>query len=403
MAAARALAILLYAATLAGCAVGVPTAPSGAGANQPATAPPAPPLPAPPDPAPPPSPPRPADPLPAPDPPSPPSAPALPVIVTQPRSHTIPSGDHVRLTVGATGTAPLSYQWYAGTSGDMTSTLAGQTSDEFTTPALTTTARYWVRVFNAAGSVASDTATVSVAVPEPPSAAPPHITSHPTGATITSGGTATLSVTAAGTAPLRYQWYQGEHGDTASPVSGATSATYTTPRLGATTRYWVRVSNSAGADDSDTATVTVSALEGNDAFESAVFDLLNDRRASGATCGATVYGPTQALAHNSLLRTAARGHSRDMATHDYVSHTGLDGRSPSDRIGAAGYTGAFPLGENIAAGQASPPSVVNGWMASAGHCANIMNPAFRGVGVGYAYDSASTYRHYWTLTFGGSP
>ena len=41
-------------------------------------------------------------------------------------------------------------------------------------------------------------------------------------------------------------------------------------------------------------------------------------------------------------------------------------------------------------------------MASPGHCRNIMDPAFRAIGVGYAFDASATYRHYWTLSFGGS-
>jgi uncharacterized protein YkwD len=41
-------------------------------------------------------------------------------------------------------------------------------------------------------------------------------------------------------------------------------------------------------------------------------------------------------------------------------------------------------------------------MGSAGHCANIMNPSFRAIGVGYAFSAASNYGHYWTQSFGGS-
>ena len=52
------------------------------------------------------------------------------------------------------------------------------------------------------------------------------------------------------------------------------------------------------------------------------------------------------------------------------------------------------------AGQATPESVVSGWLQSPGHCANIMNPALRELGVGYAYNGNSTYRHYWVQDFG---
>ncbi|MEO7910394.1 MAG: lamin tail domain-containing protein, partial [Roseiflexaceae bacterium] len=86
----------------------------------------------------------------------------------------------------------------------------------------------------------------------------PAITTQPQSQTINSGQAATLSVTASGSVPLAYQWFVGTAGDTASPIGGATSSSYTTPALSATTSYWVRVSNSAGTADSATATITVS-------------------------------------------------------------------------------------------------------------------------------------------------
>jgi hypothetical protein len=88
----------------------------------------------------------------------------------------------------------------------------------------------------------------------------PSITAQPSSQTITSGSTATMSVTASGTAPLKYQWYIGASGTTTSPISGATTSSYTTPALTRTTSYWVRVSNSAGAAASNTATVIVAIV-----------------------------------------------------------------------------------------------------------------------------------------------
>ena len=85
---------------------------------------------------------------------------------------------------------------------------------------------------------------------------PPAITTHPQNTTINSGETATLTVVAAGTAPLSYQWYRGSSGDTSNPV-GTNVASFTTPALTATTSYWVRVSNSVGQANSSTATVTI--------------------------------------------------------------------------------------------------------------------------------------------------
>lgn len=58
-------------------------------------------------------------------------------------------------------------------------------------------------------------------------------------------------------------------------------------------------------------------------------------------------------------------------------------------------------GENIAAGHATASETVNQWMNSAGHRENILNPAFRELGVGYAYEDYSTYHHYWVQLFRG--
>ncbi|MEO0216899.1 MAG: hypothetical protein ABIL14_07785, partial [candidate division WOR-3 bacterium] len=87
----------------------------------------------------------------------------------------------------------------------------------------------------------------------------PTIISHPQSQTILPGQSVTLSVQAAGTAPLSYQWYQGTSGDTSNPISGATSSSYTTPSLNTTTSYWVKVSNAYGSANSNTATITVSS------------------------------------------------------------------------------------------------------------------------------------------------
>ena len=132
-----------------------------------------------------------------------------------------------------------------------------------------------------------------------------------------------------------------------------------------------------------------------------MINLVNQRRAAGATCGGTAYPPVGPVSLDTNLRAAARGHSEDMAVNAFFSHTGSDGSSATNRIWAAGYSGGYPLGENIAGGQSSPTNVVNAWMASTGHCQNIMNGSFEDLGVGYAYLDSSPYRHYWTQNFGG--
>lgn len=86
----------------------------------------------------------------------------------------------------------------------------------------------------------------------------PTITVQPVSQSIISGNTASLSVTALGTGPLTYQWYEGTTGVTSSPISMATSSSYTTPTLMASTNYWVRVTNATSSTaDSATAAITV--------------------------------------------------------------------------------------------------------------------------------------------------
>ncbi|HYM75014.1 MAG TPA: SBBP repeat-containing protein [Candidatus Dormibacteraeota bacterium] len=174
-----------------------------------------------------------------------------PSITTQPQSQTINSGQTATMTVVASGSGTLTYQWYVGTSGVTTNPISGATASSYTTPALTATTSYWVRVTNSAGHADSNTATITVNTA-------PTITTQPQSQTINSGQTATMTVVASGSGTLTYQWYVGSSGNTSTPISGATASSYTTPALTATTSYWVRVTNSVGHADSNTATITVT-------------------------------------------------------------------------------------------------------------------------------------------------
>jgi hypothetical protein len=86
----------------------------------------------------------------------------------------------------------------------------------------------------------------------------PVITSNPASTSITAGQSTTLSVSASGSG-LTYQWYRGSSGDTANPIAGATSASYTTGALSSSASFWVRVTNASGRADSATATINVGA------------------------------------------------------------------------------------------------------------------------------------------------
>lgn len=133
-------------------------------------------------------------------------------------------------------------------------------------------------------------------------------------------------------------------------------------------------------------------------FGASVMARVNQWRASGANCGSQgVFAAAAPLTWNNLLTQAAAGHSQDMATHDFFAHNSLDGRTLAQRIDAAGYSWSS-IGENIAAGQTTVNQVVDGWISSPGHCANIMNPRFVDIGVACVPGSTSaSYRSYWTM------
>jgi len=172
-----------------------------------------------------------------------------PSISTQPLSASAVVGRSLSLTVTATGTQPLTYQWYK--SGI---TIAGATSSSLTFAAISSAdvGGYTVTVSNSAGSVTSSVATVTVGTV----ATAPSITSQPVSLTVNAGEDAALSVTASGTGPLSYQWRKD-----GTTITGATNAGYIATAAGS---YSVVVSNSVGSVTSGTAVVTwrASALAG---------------------------------------------------------------------------------------------------------------------------------------------
>jgi uncharacterized protein YkwD len=134
-------------------------------------------------------------------------------------------------------------------------------------------------------------------------------------------------------------------------------------------------------------------------FEEDVLVLVNEARAAGATCGGVAYSPAGELTMNGSLRCAARVHSEDMATRGFFDHVNPDGDDPFVRMEAAGFRYSL-AGENIAAGQRTPDEVMQGWLASPGHCMNIMEPGFTHFGAGVHFGGDETLGVFWTQTFG---
>ncbi|PWB33146.1 hypothetical protein DCO48_10805 [Pseudomonas sp. SDI] len=130
-----------------------------------------------------------------------------------------------------------------------------------------------------------------------------------------------------------------------------------------------------------------------------LLEAINAARAAPRQCGSQPFAAATALSWNATLAGAAESHTRSMANNNYFDHKDRDGRTPGDRAELAGYSAQL-IGENIAAGQDSVRKVLDGWLASPGHCANLMNPQFRALGAAYAVDPKSDAGIYWTAMFG---
>jgi len=157
---------------------------------------------------------------------------------------------------------------------------------------------------------------------------------------------------------------------------------------------------SPGEAPSVQALALTSAYIGNCGLANFVPDtlaLVNAFRAQPRTCGTTTYPAAAALTWNDKLAQAAYGHSLDMATQNYFSHTSRDGRTFVQRITATGYQWRS-AGENIAAGYGTMAAVMAGWQKSPGHCANLMNKSYVHIGLSCSKGTAtSTYPTYWTM------
>lgn len=178
-----------------------------------------------------------------------------PQITMQPANVSVTAGQTATFAVVAMGTSPLAYQWQKNQTN-----ISGATAASYTTPAATSAdngATFDVIVSNGISpNATSSAATLAVnAVPVAPT-----ITTQPASATVIVGQTATFTVVATGTAPLSYQWQKNQ-----TNISGATSASYTTPATSSSdngSTFDVIVSNAVSPSaTSNKATLTVNAVQ----------------------------------------------------------------------------------------------------------------------------------------------
>ena len=129
-----------------------------------------------------------------------------------------------------------------------------------------------------------------------------------------------------------------------------------------------------------------------------VLALINEARVQARRCGRKKFAATTPLKQVTALESAALTHAQDMTVHGYLGHKGSDGSMPADRVTRANYTWSA-VAENVAGGQTTAEEVVNTWLASPGHCANLMNPRYSDTGVAYAVDPANEKGIYWVQVF----
>lgn len=122
-----------------------------------------------------------------------------------------------------------------------------------------------------------------------------------------------------------------------------------------------------------------------------LLQLVNEVRKKGCRCGDVYYSPAPAVSWNNQLEQASLAHSNDMYANNYFSHASKDGSKAAERISEVGYNWRT-YGENIAFGYRNEREVMEGWIKSPGHCRNIMNKAYKEMGVSRSGD-------YWTQVF----
>jgi Protein of unknown function (DUF1573)/Abnormal spindle-like microcephaly-assoc'd, ASPM-SPD-2-Hydin/Immunoglobulin I-set domain len=171
-------------------------------------------------------------------------------ITAQPVSQSVVVGQTATFSVLAAGTGTLTYQWKrSGTA------ISGATAASYTTPATTNSdnsSQFTVVVTDGSGSMTSNSAILTVTA----AAVAPSIASQPANQAVKAGQSATFSVTATGTAPITYQWKKN-----GTAISGAASASYTTPATAASdnsAQFTVTVANSVSDVTSNAATLTVN-------------------------------------------------------------------------------------------------------------------------------------------------
>ena len=146
------------------------------------------------------------------------------------------------------------------------------------------------------------------------------------------------------------------------------------------------------------ARMELPAVDDSAAVAARVLELVNAARAESRVCGGERLDATRPLKLSPALTEAASRHALDMARHGALDHRGSDGSAPAERVSATGYRWRA-VGENIAAGQSTADAVVASWLASPGHCTNIMGSQFTQMGVAFELAPSEDLLIFWAQVF----
>lgn len=135
------------------------------------------------------------------------------------------------------------------------------------------------------------------------------------------------------------------------------------------------------------------------AIATEVLRLVNAARGQPRRCGSRSFAAVPPLASSAMLNRTALIHAQDMATKNFFEHQGSDGSTVAIRATRVGYNWRS-IGENIAAGPTTAEIVVDGWLNSPGHCANIMGQTFTEMGIAFATSTKSDAGIYWAQVLG---
>jgi uncharacterized protein YkwD len=119
----------------------------------------------------------------------------------------------------------------------------------------------------------------------------------------------------------------------------------------------------------------VAASSADARFAEELFNRVNAERARGGDCKAAGrLGASAPLMHDEKLACAARAQASDMVERHFFDHKNPDGEGPAERARRAGYLD--PVAENLAWSLAGADEVMRSWLASPGHCRNLLNPLY---------------------------